>query len=34
VGDSAGMDGRRLVLILVGGAIATVLIFQGINQFS
>jgi len=28
------MDGRRLVLILIGGAIATVLIFQGLNQFS
>jgi len=28
------MDGRRLVLILIGGAIATVLIFQGLNEFS
>jgi hypothetical protein len=34
VGNCAAMDGTRLVLILVGGAIATVLIFQGINQFT
>jgi hypothetical protein len=34
VQDYSAMDGRRLVLILIGGAIATVLIFQGLNQFS
>jgi len=28
------MNGTKLVFILVGGAIATVLIFQGINYFS
>jgi hypothetical protein len=30
----ASMSGTRLVLILVGGAIATVLIFQALNEFS
>jgi len=28
------MNGTKLVFILVGGAIATVLIFQALNQFS
>jgi len=28
------MDGRKLVFILVGGALATVLIFQALNQFT
>lgn len=28
------MNGTKLVFILLGGALATVLIFQAINQFS
>lgn len=32
--NGPAMNGTKLVFILVGGAIATVLIFQGINYFS
>jgi len=28
------MDGTKLVMILVGGALATVLVFQALNQFT
>jgi hypothetical protein len=28
------MDGTKLVFILVGGAVALVLIFQALNQFT
>jgi hypothetical protein len=28
------MDGTKLVLILVGGAVATVLIFQALNELN
>jgi hypothetical protein len=33
-GTLAAMDGKKLVFILVGGALATVLIFQALNEFT
>jgi hypothetical protein len=34
MGHCPAMDGRKLVFILIGGALAFVLVFQALNQFS
>ena len=32
--DTPLVDGKKLVLIIVGGALLTVLVFQALNQFT